>query len=122
MLIMAIYKAHFPLKRKGSKTWGALALSALFLAKTPSEYIQRGFFLFLGSQKCTKNAPKLQLQLTKYIIKIGGAWQVVSKFSSPNWVKTDIWELCDGIFRILGISNNHPTINTIGMNACLVKQ
>ena len=59
MLIMAIYKAHFPLKRKGSKTWGALALSALFLAKTPSEYIQRGFFLFLGSQKCTKNAPKL---------------------------------------------------------------
>ena len=35
-----------------------LVLSAIILAKTPSEHTQRGFFLFLGSQKmhpkCTK--------------------------------------------------------------------
>ena len=33
------------------------ALSALFLAKTPSECTQRGFFLFLAQKKCNKNAP-----------------------------------------------------------------
>ena len=50
---------RFPEPSRGDWTrFTILVLSAIILAKTPSEYTQRGFFLFLGSkkmhQKCTK--------------------------------------------------------------------
>jgi hypothetical protein len=39
-------KGIHPLNEKQQETDPALALSAVFLAKTPSGYTQRGFFLF----------------------------------------------------------------------------
>ena len=50
---------RFPEPSRGDWTrFTILVLSAIILAKTPSECTQRGFFLFLGSkkkhQKCTK--------------------------------------------------------------------
>ena len=52
----------FPEPPKGDWTrFTILVLSAIILAKTPSECTQRGFFLFLGSKK---NAPKMH-QMTR---------------------------------------------------------
>ena len=51
---------RFPEPCRGYKgRFTILVLSAIILAKTPSEYTQRGFFLFLGSKKMHQNCTKV---------------------------------------------------------------
>ena len=51
---------------EGCCTWFTiLVLSAIILAKTPSEHTQRGFSCFWGPKKCTKVAPKMHQSVTR---------------------------------------------------------